>query len=343
MNSKKIISVLMSMGVAALLIFARPASLAARQDGLHGAGGTLWVTNKTLNNVAVFDAADGELLGTVPVGREPIGVIAPQGSGKVYVSNEKDNTVSVIEKSSLSVIKTIPAGPRPHHINQSPNGKFVYVAEFGGNTVGVIDTDTDTLVAHFVTHPSPTARVHAVWVSADGKTLYVTNSGVNEIAALDALTGERLWSMFVGSNPSEVLVTNNEKTAYVSVRNENKVRVIDLVTRTVTGEVFVGNQPDTLRLSPNGKTLVVTLRGTPAQVAVVDVFKGLTSAPVNIAGTTTGHHWLSANGHFSFVAVEGPGSIAVIDTRTLEVVRTYAYPGGGRPHGVFYEPSRLAN
>ena len=343
MNTKKITTAMMAAGVVALLLFARPASLAARRDGLPGAGGTLWVTNKALNNVAVFDASDGELLGLVPVGHEPIGVTAPQGSGKVYVSNEKDDTVSVIEKSSLSVTATIPTGPRPHHINQAPNGKFVYVAEFGGNTVGVIDTETDTLVAHFVTDLSPAARVHAVWVSADGHTLYVTNSGLNEIAALDALTGEPRWAMTVGANPSEILVTNDEKTAYVSVRNENRVRVIDLATRTITGEVFVGNQPDTLRLSPNGKTLVVTLRGTPAQVAVVDVFKGLSSSLVNIAGTTTGHHWLSANGHYSFVAVEGPGGVAVVDNRTLEVVSTYAYPGGGKPHGVFYEPSRLAN
>lgn len=343
MNPKTLTSVLIAMGVAAMLLFARPASLAAPHDRLPGAGGTLWVTNKTLNNVAVFDASDGELLGIVPVGSEPIGVIAPHGSGKVYVSNEKDNTVSVIEKSSLSVIKIIPTGPRPHHINTSPNGKFVYVAEFGGNTVGVIDTETDALVAHFVTNPSPAARVHAVWVSADNKTLYVTNSGLNEIAALDALTGELLWAMSVGANPSEVLVTNNEKTAYVSVRNENKVKVVDIETRAITGEIFVGTQPDTLRLSPNGKTLVVTLRGTPAQVAVVNVFKYLLSELVNIAGTTTGHHWLSANGHYSFVAVEGPGTVAVVDNRTLEVVRTYEYPGGGKPHGVFYEPSQLAN
>lgn len=342
MNPKKITTMLIVVGIVALLLFARTASLAARRDALPGAGGTLWVTNKALNNVAVFDASDGELLGVIPVGHEPIGVTAPHGSGKVYVSNEKDNTVSVIEKASLSVVATIPTGPRPHHINQAPNGKFVYVAEFGGNTVGVINTETDTLVAHFVTNPSPTARVHAVWVSADGQTLYVTNSGLNEIAALDALTGEPRWAMTVGANPSEVLVTDDEQTAYVSVRNENKVKVIDLGTRTITGEVFVGDQPDTLRLSPNGKTLVVTLRGTPARVAVVNVFKGLSAGWVSIAGATTGHHWLSANGHYSYVAVEGPGGVAVVDNRTLEVVRTFAYPAGGKPHGVFYEPSRLA-
>lgn len=310
-------------------------------QSLPGASGTVWVTNRSLNNVAAFDASTGEVLATIPVGLAPIGIVAPQGTGKVYVSNEGNNTVSVISKETLSVVATIPTGARPHHLNQSPDGRFVYVAEFGANTVGVIDTETDTLVAHFVTSYSPAARTHAVWVSQNGQRLYVTNSIANEINALDAASGQILWSLPVGNNPSEILVKHNEKIAYVSVRNENKVKVVDLETLTITDEIVVGTQPDTLRLTPNGKTLVVALRGTPAQISLVNVFKELSVQTVNIAGTTTGHEWLSANGRYSFVAVETPGSVAVVDNRTAQVVATYAYPGGGRPHGVFYEPSKF--
>jgi hypothetical protein len=43
------------------------------------------------------------------------------------------------------------------------------------------------------------------------------------------------------------------------------------------------------------------------------------------------------------MAVESPGAVAVIDNASGTVVNEYLYPGGGtRPHGVFYEPSRLA-
>jgi hypothetical protein len=65
---------------------------------------------------------------------------------------------------------------------------------------------------------------------------------------------------------------------------------------------------------------------------------------VNIPGhTTTGHHWLSADGKYSFVAVESPGGVAVIDNRTGGVIADYPYPnppGGSRPHGVFYQPRK---
>ena len=327
-------------------------SIFAQSEVLDGVNGTVWVTNRTFGNVAAFDAATGNVLATITVGTNPIGVISPPNTNKLYVSNEDSNSVSVISKASLSVAATIqlPAGSKPHHINYSPDGRFVYVAEFGSNKIAVINTETDALVAEFVTNPSPTARPHAVWISQANKTIYVANAGANEIAALDAVSGEILWSLPVGANPSEILVPNSAKTAnflfrkiaYVSVRNENKVKVVDLETRAIVDEIVVGTQPDTLRLTPNGKTLVVTLRGVPAQISIVNVFKTLSAQLVNIApNTTTGHHWLSNNGRYSFVAVENPGSLAVVDNRTAQVIATYAYPGGGRPHGVFYEPTNL--
>ena len=62
--------------------------------------------------------------------------------------------------------------------------------------------------------------------------------------------------------------------------------------------------------------------------------------------TTTGHHWLSKNGRLTYVAVENPGGLAVVDNETGAVVADYAYPnppGGNRPHGVFFEPKQLAD
>lgn len=339
-NRKALVVMFATLAIVVLFTF-----VASAQTSLKGVSGTVWVTNRTYNNVAAFDAGSGEVLATIAVGRNPIGIISPPGTGKVYVSNEDDATVSVISKESLSVLKTITlaSGSRPHHINDSPDGRFVYVAEFGANRVAAIDTETDTVAAELITHASVTARTHAVWVSQNNQTLYVTNSGVNEIAAIDISSNTILWSLPVGSNPSEVLVTHDERMAFVSVRNENKLKLIDLGSRTIVDEINVGTMPDTLRMTPDQKQVIVTLRGMPAQISLVNVFKELSAQIVTISpGTITGHHWLSQNGQYSFVAVENPGSLAVVDNRTGEIVTTYSYPGpttANRPHGVFYEPA----
>ena len=90
-----------------------------------------------------------------------------------------------------------------------------------------------------------------------------------------------------------------------------------------------------MQLSANEKLLTVGLRGTPAQVAVIDTDTSLrTSSPSAAPGTIAGHQWTSPNGHFTFAAFEGPGAgVAVIDHRQGNaIVQTLAYPG--RPHGV---------
>ena len=343
------------LGLAVLLgcsVMGAPA-VSARPT-LAGTQGTVWVTNQTLNTVAAYDASTGDLLRMVKVGAKPIGVVAPPGTGAVYVSNESDDTISVIDEATDEVL-TIPVGDGPHHMVHSMSGRFVYFGEFNANTVGAINT-RDHSYRHFVASASPTAKTHAVWIGRGGRTLYAVNSEADTFTAVGAVTGAPRWfDVPVGDQPSEVLVTPNARTAYISIRGEDKIGIFSLAgarPRKV-GEVVVGDQPDTLQLTPDRRILVVATRGTftlpggpAARVDLVDT-RSLQATPVFIQGaTTTGHQWLSPDGRYTYVAIESapglplPPGVAVIDNRVAEVVATWAYPGGGRPHGVYFEPGR---
>ncbi len=335
-----------ALGVGALAAMsAAVPNVAGAAARLPGEYGTVWVTNRTLNNVTAFDAGTGAVVGTTAVGAAPIGVVAPLFTGKVYSSDENSNQVSVISRSSRERVGVIAVGPRPHHMMTNTLGDRVYVAEFGRNTVGVIDTATDTKVATWAASPNPNARTHAVWPSRDGRRLYATNEVTNDIAAIDTATGQLLWNLPVGQRPSEILVALDDRRAYVSVRNENKVKEVDLTVPRLTGrEAVVGVEPDTLQLTPDQATLVVALRGVPAKVSLVRIkTPQLQVTTVSVPGTTTGHQWLSRSGRYTFVATEdnvagGVPGLAVIDNTTASFVRLYAYPSGGRPHGVYYDP-----
>lgn len=313
--------------------------------------GTVFVTERVLGSVTAYDADSGDVLWTTKVGASPIGVSQPRGTDKVYSSDEGSNRMSVLDRSTGALLGTIPMGAGPHHQLASPGGDRIYVGEFFHNEVGVVDTATDTRIAGWVANPLPEARTHAVWITPDGHDLYAVNTRADrsqpgDVAHLDAQTGERLCNTMVGVDPSEILVTHDGKTAYVSVRRENKIKELDVsgVCPVLTGrEAFIGIMPDTLRLTNDGKTLVVTLRGTPAQISLLDT-ETFTARIVDIPGhVTTGHHWLSANGKRTYVAVESPGGLAVVDNETATVLADYPYPvpGGIRPHGVFYEPEVL--
>jgi DNA-binding beta-propeller fold protein YncE len=335
--------------------------------GVAGAGGgskhlptsgTVWAVERFdggTNTLAAFDAGTGEVIDVVDIGRRPIGVTAPHGTGKVYTADERSNQLSVLSKTEFSVVKQISTGPAsfPHHVMASPNGKFVYFGRYNTNTVGVVDTSLDEMVATWKASDNGLAKTHAVWITNDGKDLYATNEGATAssqgtLSKLDAATGELVWEFQIGKRPSEVLVTPNGKTAYVTVRNDDRVRVLDVSGDAphLIGETFIGVQPDTMQITNDGNTLVVGLRSVPSQMALMDTetldVRFVTFPDYSISG----HEWLSANSKYTFIALESkdtttPGAIGVVDNDSGRILDIWPYPGGPWPHGVFYEPQVL--
>ena len=300
--------------------------------------GTVWVANRGADTIRGFDAATGTTVATVNMrpGSQP-GDLA-YAKGKIYVAEEFGSppAIAIVDAKSGVVLDRISTGPRPHHVHASVGGNLIAFGEFGTNRVGIIDTRTDTLLGEWQASANPAARSPAGVFCPDGHVVYVANEVVDELSALDPLTGARLWSMSV-PKAHELIVTHNGKTAYVAGRTANVLYVIDLERQDITRTIPLGPMPDTLRLSANQKLLTVGLRGAPAQVAVIDT-ETFDIHVVTIGGATTvaGHQWTSANGHFTFAAFEGPGAgLAVIDHEHSDaVVQTLGY--AGRPHGVTF-------
>jgi DNA-binding beta-propeller fold protein YncE len=324
----------LAAGLACLAAFVS-APLADNPDRRE-VNGTIWAANRGANTIRGFDAATGDLVRTVDM--RPLsqpGDVA-YAKGKLYVAEEFGSppAIAVVDPESGAVLTRIFTGPRPHHVHASVGGNLIAYGVFGTNRVGIIDTRTDTLVGEWAASLNPVARSHAGVFSPDGRTVYVANDVVDELAAVDPLTGDLLWTMTV-PGAHELAVRHDGTTAYVSSRALSLLRVVDLTRREIVRTVPLGPLPDTLQLSANENLLTVGLRGTPAQVAMVDT-RTLDYDVVTIGGpgTIAGHQWTSPNGHFTFAAFEGPGAgIAVIDhTNHDQVEETLDYPG--RPHGV---------
>jgi DNA-binding beta-propeller fold protein YncE len=300
--------------------------------------GTIWAANRGTHTIRGFDAATGELVATVAMRANSQPGDLAYAKGKLYVAEEFGSppAIAIVDAETGDVIDRIFTGPRPHHVHASVGGNLIAYGVFGTNKVGVIDTHTDTLLGEWPASTNPAARSHAGVFSPHGHTVYVANDIVNELSAVDPLTGELKWTMTVPA-AHELVVTHNGKTAYVSCRAGNALRVVDVERQEIVRTVPLGPLPDTLRLSANEKLLTVGLRGMPAQVALVDT-ETFASKLVTIggAGTIAGHQWTSPNGHFTFAAFEGPAAgIAVIDhTNDDAVAETLDYPG--RPHGVAF-------
>ncbi len=117
---------------------------------------------------------------------------------------------------------------------------------------------------------------------------------------------------------------------------------IDLEFPHAITSITVGDQPESVMLTPSERTLVVSSRGTPASLAFVDTKRAVLRGTVPIAGPGTFGNLavISGDGRYVYATCDalagGTGGVAVVDVRRRAVVKTWQYPGTGRPHGVWY-------
>lgn len=341
MSYRRTILLAIALGLISALLFAAKSSRAVGKflDDKHlEVNGTVWVANRGTHTIRGFDAATGEIVGTINMAALSQPGDLAYAKRKLYVAEEfgVPPAIAIVDADTGVILKRIFTGPRPHHVHASVGGNLISYGVFGTNRVGIIDTQTDTLLGEWQASANAAARSHAGVFSPDGHIVYVANDVVNELAAVDPLTGELLWTMTV-PNAHELVVTHNGKIAYVSSRASNRLRIVDLERHEIIQEIVLGPLPDTLQLSANEKLLTVGLRGSPAQIAVLDT-ETLTYEIVTIGstGTIAGHQWTSPNGHFTFASFEGPGAgVAVIEHGEHSLVLDILdYPG--RPHGVTF-------
>ncbi|MGH8543589.1 MAG: YncE family protein, partial [Gammaproteobacteria bacterium] len=107
----------------------------------------IYTANTGANTVSVIQVASRKPLASIPVGKDPGGVLPNRMGQLVYITNKESNDVSVIDTSSRKVVATIPVGVRPNHLYISPDGKTVWVKNDRSASVSVIDADHYKLIA----------------------------------------------------------------------------------------------------------------------------------------------------------------------------------------------------
>jgi len=340
-------------------------TLAAAQAG-EGTGdrpkGTVWVVNRDLGQLAIFDAATGDLLATRLVGRGAHDICISEQIHKAFITAEMDNAVTVVDTESLAT-ESIPVAPLPHHLEPSNDGHTIYVSlashptvfpAIGAPQYAAIDT-RDNSVTYKTSSHGPNARSHGVTPTLEGDKLYVAHDTGNEVTGIDLETGNVDFTVPGILRAEEVIPSRSGDALWVSSRGDGSVKRIDLVSHAITASVPVGVQPESIMLTPNERTLVVNLRGAvatatspgiPAKLGFVDMTTVGGPSPVvhvlQIAGVGSMGDLavMTPNGHYVFATYDngtsGTGGVVVVDVRTRQIVNTWEFPGTGRPHGIWY-------
>jgi YVTN family beta-propeller protein len=239
---------------ATVEVGATPHGLAMQPDGallLVGVYGD--------DRVAFVDTASRKVVAGVAVAKPHTIAIRPDGR-VAYVASQQPGQFAlvVIDLASRAVTKTIALEKPPRDLEFASDGQALYYTLAGINALQVLDPATQQVVAQIPTGASPhlatqfkgaavgTAVVQGPgelmlfepakrnvlrsiavgkqphWMaSGDGKTVYVTNEGSNDVTAVDLASGSTK-TIPVGNAPRKVVVqpgSGGDKSAAVSINN----------------------------------------------------------------------------------------------------------------------------
>jgi hypothetical protein len=199
--------------------------------GLAFDGASMWVTNRTSNNVMKLRASDGANLGTFPVGLGPLGV-AFDGAN-VWVTNYDGNSVTKLRASDGFSLGTFPMGANP--AAAAFDGANVWVTSATSNTVAKLRASDGVNVGTFPVGANPEGVVF------DGANVWVANAGSDNVTKLRASDGANLGSFPVGTFPSGVAFDG--ANIWVTNANSNNVTKLRASDGTSLGAFPVGTSP----------------------------------------------------------------------------------------------------
>ncbi|HSU80308.1 MAG TPA: alkaline phosphatase family protein [Candidatus Angelobacter sp.] len=184
-------------------------------------GNFLYVANNLDNSVSKIDLKTRKVLKTVNVGKNPYTTLLTR-DGKLVVSNWGESSVTVLDPQTMTTEKVIPVGRHPNALVENPLDGEVYVTNSDSDTLSILPTNghepVQTLDLNQLPFAPTGAQPVSLTISHDGKTLFVANSGGNNIEVIDLSqeVPQIKGKIPTGWYPTGVFLTRDDQTIMVS-------------------------------------------------------------------------------------------------------------------------------
>lgn len=307
-------------------------------------GRVLLALSKADHTLALVDPGSLEIIARIPAGEDPHEVIASTDGKTAYVciygggSYHEINIIDLVAQKPLRNIDTRPLFG-PHDIS-FVDGKAWFTAE-GSKAVGRYDPKTNKLDWSMGTGQD---RTHMIHVTPDGKKVYATNVNSGTVSILEArdidpgkstptkLHKEWIQTVVPTAMGSEGFDVSPDGTELWTASSGNgKISIIDLGTKMlaekIDAKVMGANR---LKFTPNGKQVFISSLKT-GELTVYDT-KSRTEVKRLKIGTGAAGILMDPVGSRAFVACSPNNYVAIVDLKTLEIIRNIDV--GGTPDGL---------
>ncbi len=245
-----------------------------------------------------FDARTYEFLAKIAVPPQPADVILTSSGDTAIVTHFdplSQDIVTFIDTRTMDIVLTVRVPSflrdfvsRAHGALLSHDGKRLYTTnQASGNLCQIAMKDGSVSLIALDTTGSPRSNTSPYLLdeSSDGRFLYVSCSGTNEVRVIDRnIDSTRASSIIpVGRWPLHVKLSPDGSSILTANQLSDDVTIIDATSQATTTVPEVGRQPHGIEFSPDGKLLYITCE--------------------NVADIIPPHHPTVASRGISFVVV----------------------------------------
>jgi YVTN family beta-propeller protein len=209
----------------------------------------LTVNGLARNQVDVYDAATMKLLKRFPVVATPSHLAYSPDSSTVFVSLQDTGKLAAFDLVTMTEKWMMPIGKTPAGVLWL-NGR-VLVADMGTDYLAAADPATGKVMAHIETGKG----AHQLFLSPDGKILWVNNRAGGTTVSLDSTTLKPIRVYNIPGGPDDLAFAPNGKI-WITRRWAEKVAVLDPATGAYE-TIEVGRSPHGLFLNPNAPSPTV--------------------------------------------------------------------------------------
>ena len=213
------------------------------QLGFSPDGKFLTVNGNGRNQVDIYDAATLKLVKRFALRRTPSHLAYAPDSSRVFVTLQDSDELAAIDLRSMTVLWDQKVGKVPAGVLWLNNR--LIVALMGEDGLAVIDPATGNVERRVHTG----AGSHQLFLSPDGKILWVNNRVAGTTVALDPATLKEIRAFRIGGGPDDIVFAPDGKL-WITQRFARSLAILDPASGQIE-TIAVGRQPHGIYMNPN--------------------------------------------------------------------------------------------
>ncbi len=189
--------------------------------------------NVGAGNITFIDVATQQAVHTMATGKKAITAVFSPGGRTLYVVNAGAENISVVDVETRKVTATWPGAKGAMAIKPTDDWGLFWLTAPADNKLLLINPRTGMVEDSIDVPGEPHGLVH----SPDGKTVYVGQRKLNQVAMIDTASRKIMKTTPMGERPDMMAISADGKTLYVAVRDENKLAVVSTADLSLTVKV----------------------------------------------------------------------------------------------------------